>query len=154
MLHVDVNTTSPQAMEETSWSERSIKKLILDLRQAQNWWLPATVLATRDDIAENLNDDMQVQCLPVSKSSSPKWTYRTVPKVTKFRNFGRIPTWSRRPQKMTYHLCAEDITKNCIVPSLPDEEKDDLLTRGVLPPESSARDKTPSQKSTLTGTGT
>ena len=41
---------------------------------------------------------------------------------------------------MTYHLCAEDITKNCIVPSLPDEEKEDLLTRGVLPPESSARD--------------
>ena len=76
-----------------------------------------------------------------SKSSSPKWTYRTVPKVMKLRNFGRIPTWSRRPQKMTHHLCAEDITKNCIVPSLPDEEKDDLLTRGVLPPESSARDR-------------
>ena len=42
---------------------------------------------------------------------------------------------------MTYHLCAEDITKNCIVPSLTDEEKDDLLTRGALPPESTARDR-------------
>ena len=41
---------------------------------------------------------------------------------------------------MTYHLCAENITKNCIVPNLPDDEKDDLLTRGILPPSSSARD--------------
>ena len=39
---------------------------------------------------------------------------------------------------MTHHLCAEDVTKTCIVPSLTDEEKDDLLTRGVLPPESTA----------------
>ena len=32
------------------------RSIILDLRQAQNWRLPATVLATGDDIAENLND--------------------------------------------------------------------------------------------------
>ena len=33
---------------------------------------------------------------------------------------------------MTYRLCAEDITKKFIVPSLPDEEKDDLLVRGFF----------------------
>ena len=42
---------------------------------------------------------------------------------------------------MSYRLCAENITKNLIVPNLPDDEKDDLLTKGVLPPESSARDR-------------
>ena len=60
--------------------------------------------------------------------------------VDKFRTFGRIPVWGRKPQKMTYHVCAEDITKNCIVPNLPDDEREDLLTRGALPPSSSARD--------------
>ena len=38
------------------------------------------------------------------------------------------------------HFCAEDVTKNAIVPNLPDEERDDLLIRGILPQESSARD--------------
>ena len=52
--------------------------------------------------------------------------------MTKFRSFGRIPIWGRKPQRMTYHLCAEEITKNCIVPSLTDEEKDDL--DGVMCP--------------------
>ena len=117
------------------------RSILLDPREAQNWRLPATALTPGDDIAENLKEDMQVQCLPVSRSSVPKWSYRTVPKVTKFRNFGRIPAWGRRPQRMTYHLCAEDITKNYIVPSLPDDEKDALLTQGVLPPDSSARDR-------------
>ena len=42
---------------------------------------------------------------------------------------------------MTYHLCAEDTIKKAIVPSLPDEEREDLLVRGILPRESSARDR-------------
>ena len=41
---------------------------------------------------------------------------------------------------MTYHFCAEDMTKNVIVQHLQDEERDDLLIRGILPQESSARD--------------
>ena len=118
------------------------RSILLDLKQDQKWQLPATVLITGDDIAESLTEDLQVQCLPVPKSSSPKWTYRTLPKVKDFRTFGRIPAWSRKPQKMTYHLCAEDATKNCIVPNLPEDEKEDLLTHGTLPPMSSARDKT------------
>ena len=117
------------------------RSTLLDMKQAPKWRLPATVLITGDDIAENLTEDLQVQCLPVPKSSSPRWTYRTLPKVTNFRTFGRIPAWGRKPQKMTYHLCAENITKNCIVPNLPEDEKDDLLTQpGILPPSSSARD--------------
>ena len=51
-----------------------------------------------------------------------------------------IPPWGRRPQKMTDHLGAEDITKSAIVPSLPEDERADLLQRGILPTESSAKD--------------
>ena len=48
------------------------RSILLDLRQAPKWQLPATVLITGDDIAEDLTEDLQVQCLPVSKSSSPE----------------------------------------------------------------------------------
>ena len=117
------------------------RSIVLDLREAQDWRLPATVLPAADAIAESLTEDMQVQCLPVSRSSSPKWMYRTLPKVTNFRYFGKMPVWCRRPQEMTYHLCAEDIAKTFIVPSLPEDEKEALLKQGVLPVESSARDR-------------
>ena len=116
------------------------RSILLDLRPFPNWQLPATVLDLGNDIAKDLTEDLQVQCLPVARSSIPKWRYRTLPKVTNFRTFGRLPPWGRKPQKMTYHVCAEDITKNCIVPNLPEDEKEDLLTRGALPPSSSARD--------------
>ena len=116
------------------------RSVLLDLKPSLNWQLPATVLDLGNDIAKDLTDDLQVQCLPVARSSTPKWTYRTLPKVTNFRTFGRLPAWGRKPQRMTYHVCAENITKNCIVPNLPKEDKDDLLTQGVLPPSSSARD--------------
>ena len=53
------------------------RSILLDLKQSPKWQLPATVLIAGDDIAENLTEDLQVQCLPVSRSSSPKWTYRT-----------------------------------------------------------------------------
>ena len=117
-----------------------LRSILLDRKTFPNWQLPATVLDLGNDIARNLTDDLQVQCLPVARSSTPKWTYRTLPKVTNFRTFRRLPSWGREPQKMTYHVCAEDITKNCIVPNLPDDEKEDLLTRGALPSSSSARD--------------
>ena len=113
---------------------------LLDLRPFPNWQLPATVLDLGNDVARNLTEDLQAQCLPVARSSTPKWTYRTLPKVTNFRTFGRLHAWGRKPQKMTYHVCAENITKNCIVPNLPEDEREDLLTRGALPPASSARD--------------
>ena len=79
---------------------------------------------------------MQVQCLPVFGSDRPKWTYRKLPKVIESRKFGRIPPWCRRPQKMTYHLCAEDLTKG-----LPEEDQDELINHGILPRESSAKDR-------------
>ena len=87
-----------------------------------------------------LDDSLQVQCLPVYRSDRPKWTYRKVPKVTRFRNFERLPPWSRKPQGMTYQFCAENMTKTVIVQNLPAEERDDLLSHGILPQESSARD--------------
>ena len=115
--------------------------IILDLQENCDWKMPSTVMLHSNDLALSLEDNMQVQCLPVFGSDRPKWTYRKLPKVTDFRNFGRVPLWCRRPQKMTYHLCAEDLTKTAIVPNLPEEERDDLLHRGILPRESSAKDR-------------
>ena len=105
------------------------RSVLLDLKPFPNWQLPATVLDLGNDIARDLTDDLQVQCLPVAKSSTPKWTYRTLPKVTNFRTFGRIPACGMKPQKMTYHVCAENITKHFIVPNLPEDDREALLTR-------------------------
>ena len=115
--------------------------IILDLQDNCDWKMPSTVMLHSNDIALSLEDNMQVQCLPVFGSDRPQWTYIKLPKVTEFRNFGRIPPWCRRPQKMTYHLCAEDMTKTAIVPNLPEEDRDDLINRGILPRESSAKDR-------------
>ena len=115
--------------------------IILDLQDDCEWKMPSTVMLPSSGIAVSLEDNMQVQYLPVFGSDRPKWTYRTLPKVTEFRSFGRIPPWCTRPHKMTYHLCAEDTTKLAIVPSLPEEERDDLLNNGILPRESSAKDR-------------
>ena len=114
--------------------------IISDLQENWDWKMPATVMLHSKEIALSLDDNMQVQCLPVFGTDRPKWSYRKVPRVTHFRNFGRIPLWCRKPQEMTYHLCDEDMTKNAIVPNLPDQ-RDDLLIRGILPHDSSARDR-------------
>ena len=102
---------------------------------------PSTVMLHSNTIGLSLEDNMQVQCLPVFGSDRPKWTYRKVPKVIAFWNFGRLPPWCRRSQKMTYHLCAEEMSKTAIVPSLSEEDQDALLNHGILPQESSARDR-------------
>ena len=107
--------------------------IILDLQAIDDWKMPSTVMLHSNDFSVSLEDNMQVQCLPVFGSDRPKWTYRKLPKVNDFRNFRRVPLWCRRPQKMSYHLCAEDITKNAIVPNLPKEERDDLLSRASCP---------------------
>ena len=91
------------------------RSILLDLGPFPNWQLPATVLDLGHDIARDPTDNLQVQCLPVARSNTPRWMYRTLPKVTNFRTFGRIPAWGRKPQKMTYHVCAENITKHYIV---------------------------------------
>ena len=117
------------------------RSIILDLQEECDWKMPATVMMHTSEIALSLDDSLQVQCLPVYRTDRPKWAYRKVPKVTRFRNFDRLPSWSRKPQGMTYQFCAEDMTKTIIVPNLPAEERDDLLNRGILPQESSARDR-------------
>ena len=90
-----------------------------------------------NEIQLSLDDSLQVQCLPVYRTDRPK----KAPSLTRFRNFDRLPSWCRKPQGMTYQFCTEDMTKTIIVPNLPDEERDDLLNRGILPPESSAGDR-------------
>ena len=108
------------------------RSILLDLKPYPNWQLPATVLDPGKNIAVDLTDDLQVQCLPVAKSSTPKWTYRTLPKVTNFRTFGRLPAWGRKPQKMVYQLCAENTTKHYIVPNLPEDEKGSIADKGCV----------------------
>ena len=117
------------------------RSILLDLKSSLNWQLPATVLDLGHDIARNLTDDQQVQCLPAARSTTPKRTYRALPKVKDFRTFGKIPACGMKPQKMTYHVCAENITKHFIVPNLPEDEREALLTGGALPALSSARDR-------------
>ena len=65
--------------------------IILDLQENCDWRMPSTVTLHSNNMALSLEDNMQVQCLPVFGSDRLKWTYRKVPKVTEFRNFGRLP---------------------------------------------------------------
>ena len=71
--------------------------------------------------------------MQVFGADQPKWTYQRVPKAEAFRKFTGLPPCCRKPQKMTYHLCAEDTTKSTLVPKLPEEERRDLLEHGILP---------------------
>ena len=57
---------------------------------------------------------MQVQGLPVPRSETPQWMSRKVLKASSFRSFKGIPTWCRKPQALTYRLCAEIITRSGI----------------------------------------
>ena len=77
--------------------------------------------------------------LPVAKSRETRWMYRKVPKVSSLRKFGKIPLWCRKPQSFTYYVCAEDTTRGGLVSTLSAEERDALLNRGELPPDSSAK---------------
>ena len=89
--------------------------------------------------AKSLDDGVQVQCLPVCKADTPQWTYRTVPKVSSSRSFANVPSWRRKPQPFTYHLCAEDLNKTAFAPNLPEGDRQVLKDEGTLPAESSAQ---------------
>ena len=117
------------------------RSIILDLQEERDWKMPATVMMHTNEIQLSFDDSSQVQCLPVYRTDRPKWAYRKVPKVTKFRNFDRLPSWCRKPQGMTYQFCAEDMTKTVIVPNLPAEDRADRMDHGLLPQESSAGDR-------------
>ena len=75
------------------------RSILLDLRPFPNWQLPATVLDLGNDIARDLTDDLQVQCLLVARSSTPKWAYRTLPKVTNFRNLWKNARMGKEASK-------------------------------------------------------
>ena len=62
--------------------------------------------------------------------------------MSSLRNFDKVPTWCRKPQSFTYHLCAEDISRAELVNALSKEERKILLEDGVLPHESSAKGQT------------
>ena len=103
------------------------RETFVDLQENCTWKMDSTVMLCNIDPIKVFDDNMQVQCLPVYGSDQPKWTYRMVPKVASFRSFARLLSWCRKPQKMTYHLCAEDLTRSTIVPALPEEDRRALL---------------------------
>ena len=115
--------------------------VLLDLQEDCDWKMDSTVLIPNVDPITALDDNMQVQCLPIHGAGQPEWTYRRVPKVTAFRTFARLTFWCRKPKDFTYHLCAENMTKTAIAPALPEEDGKALLEHGILPPESLARDR-------------
>ena len=67
------------------------RSIILDLQEHCDWKMPATVMMHTKEVQLSLDDNMQTQCLPVYRTDRPKWAYRKVLKVTKFRNFDRLP---------------------------------------------------------------
>ena len=115
--------------------------VLLDLQENCEWKMDSTVMLCNIDPIKAFDDNMQVQCLPVYGSDQPKWTYQMVPKVASFRSFTRLMSWCKKPQKLTYHLCAQDLTRSTIVPTLPEDDHRALLEHGVLPLESSAKDR-------------
>ena len=86
--------------EKKPWKRAAGEKdpsrgIILDLQEVRDWKMPATAMMHNNDISLSLDDNSFVQCLPVYRTDRPKWAYRKVPKVTKCRNFDRIPSWCR-----------------------------------------------------------
>ena len=143
VLLFDGNIAKLQSLEEASWPEGSIKEHSIRSQTSSGVAVASHSVDHRGRHRRESyrrSTSAMLASVKVEQSKVDIQYYRTLPKVTNFRTFGRIPAWGRKPQKMTYHLCAENITKNCIVPNLPDDEKDDLLTRRILPPSSSARD--------------
>ena len=135
---LDVKDVYLQPMVTPSRRARPISRS--DLRPP-DWKMDSTVLLPTIDPITALDDDMQVQCLPVYQADQPKWTYWRVPKVSSYRSFARLPSWCRKPQAFTYHMCAENITKTTLVPALSKEDRKALSEEGVVPPESSAKDR-------------
>ena len=140
------STLMSKMPDSKPWSRAADKRdpsrgVLLDLQEDCDWKMEPTVLIPNIDPITALDDNMQAQCLPVYGADQPMWTYRKVPKVTAFRTFARLPFWRRKPMKFTYHLCADDLTKSTIVPALPEKDRKALLEHGVLPSESSAKDR-------------
>ena len=90
------------------------------------------------DLQENSDSKVKIALF---EAETPQWTYRKVPKVTSFRDYGSIPIWCRKPQPLVYQMCAEDITKSSLVFQLSDAERQALTAEGTLPLESSALGK-------------
>ena len=113
------------------------RSVVLDLHDENECYMQSVAEPKLLDLTNPIQDDMQAQCLPVAKSNYPRWMYRKVPKVSSFRSFEGISTWCWKPRQLTYHLCAEDVTRAGLVSYLRKQQKDDLLNHGVLPPDSS-----------------
>ena len=98
------------------------------------------------------DDDTQVQGLPVPRSDTPRWMYRKVPKLISFRNFAGLPIWCRKPQALTYHPCAEGITRAGLVAALPPRLPEHLLD-GPSGDEEESEAKGPCSTSTTPKSG-
>ena len=82
------------------------RSILLDLKPFPNWQLPATVLDLGNEVAKDLTDDLQVQCLPVGRSSTPKWAYRTFAQGDELSNL-----W--KDTRMGYEASEDDLSCVC-----------------------------------------
>ena len=82
--------------------------VVLDLQDTSECFIKSVVESKFLELTQPIEDDTQVQRVPVSRSDYPRWMYRKVPKVSSSWNFERVPIWCRKPQSFTYHLCAEE----------------------------------------------
>ena len=100
-----VQDSISQTMEERPDMCDPSRTVILDLEAASEWQMDSIVEPVFWEPVKSLDDDKQVQCLPVFKA-----------------------------QQLVYQLCAENITKGALVPMTPEAERHLLLTGGCSHP--------------------
>ena len=84
-------------------SKDASRSVVLALQGNSECFMHSVVESKFLELVQPVEDDMQAQCLPVSKSDYPKWMHQKIPKVSSLRNFSKVPTWCRKPQTFTYH---------------------------------------------------
>ena len=102
-----------------------------------DWQFPSVVEPKFKTTQDSLDEDMMAQCLLVSESECPRRNCWKVPKTPSIRDFSGIPC--RKPVALTYHACAELVTKSGLVGPLHDVERSQLLRNIVPLPASLAR---------------
>ena len=86
------------------------RSVVLDLQDTSECFMRSTVESKFLELIQPVEDNVQAQCLPVSKSEYPRWMYQKIFKVSSFRNFDEVPIWCR-------NLSLSHIT--CVLRTLP-----------------------------------
>ena len=101
------------------WAPDPSRSVILGPQDLSEWDMSSVVDPKYLAPEFSFNEDTSFQCLPVPRSDTPRWMCRKVPKVSSFRSFEGIRTWCRKPQALTFHVCAAVIAQSGLVIGLP-----------------------------------